>query len=70
MPRRNHKGGRPQAVKKIRLDVVRRPEDQIDRRQLALALIALSRSIDRNDIDDRATGDDSDRAPVMEARDE
>jgi len=45
MPRRNRPRGRPQAVKRVRLDVVRRPEDQIDRRQLALALIALQRSL-------------------------
>jgi len=29
------------------LEVIRRPEDQIDKRQLALALIALARDINR-----------------------
>ena len=45
MPRRNTRRGRPQAVKRIRLQVIRRPEEQIDQRRLSLALIALERGI-------------------------
>jgi len=45
MPRKNHRRGRPQAVKRVWVQVVRRPEDEIDRRQLSLALIALERSL-------------------------
>jgi len=49
MPRRNTRRGRPQAVKRIRLQVVRRPEEQIDQRRLSLALIALERGIRERD---------------------
>ena len=45
MPRQNHRRERPQATKRIRLQVVSRSEEDIDRRQLSLALLALERDL-------------------------
>jgi len=47
MPRRNRKPGRPQAIKKVWVEVARKPEDEIDQRELSLALIAFTRSLER-----------------------
>ena len=47
MPRHNRKPGRPQAVKKVWVEVARKPEDEIDRRELSLALVAFTRSLER-----------------------
>ena len=45
MARRNRKKGRPQAVKRVWVEVIRRPEEEIDQRQLSLALIAMQRGV-------------------------
>lgn len=48
MGRKNHKSGRPQAVKRIRIEPIRRPENEIDQRQFALALIRLTADINKS----------------------
>lgn len=45
MTKRRCKHGRPRAVRRVRISVVRRPEDAIDRHALALALLAFHRQI-------------------------
>lgn len=44
------KRGRRQAARQIRLEVVRRPESEIDKRQLALALIELAKSLQNEEV--------------------
>lgn len=45
MAKHRRRTGRPRAVRKVRIHVMRRPEDAIDRHALALALLAFHRQI-------------------------
>lgn len=47
MGRRRRKQGRPRAIQRIRIEAVRRPENEIDQHALALALIAFHRQLVR-----------------------
>lgn len=48
MAKRRRKQGRPRAVGRVRVRVVRRPESEIDRHALALALIDFYRQLQAN----------------------
>lgn len=48
MAKRKHKQGRPRAIRRVRIRVVRRPESEIDQHALALALIDFYRQIQAN----------------------
>jgi hypothetical protein len=47
MAGRRRKQGRPRAIRRIRIEAIRRPESEIDQHALALALIAFHRQLVR-----------------------
>ncbi|MCI1712659.1 hypothetical protein [Bifidobacterium tibiigranuli] len=58
MAKRRRKQGRPRAVPRVWIEVVRRPEDEIDRHALALALIDFYRKLEAKKRESKQPPDD------------
>lgn len=64
---RRRKQGRPRSIRQLRIEVVRKPEDQIDQHALSLALLAFHRQLmeRRNQLADQAAADTTDDSKII-----